>query len=119
VRAAVVAQQRALARRWPALVAEGRDTTTVVFPDAEHKFFLSASPAVRAARRAQQEGRTDRLREIQADIERRDRLDTTRAHGPLVRAPDALEIDADELGVEDVVRAILRAVRGDAPARAR
>ncbi len=115
VRQAVVARQRELARALGGAVAEGRDTTTVVFPEAPHKFFLVASPRERARRRARQEGHGDEpaaVDEIQADIERRDRLDTTRAHSPLARAPDAVVIDADDLGVEEVVERILAHVRG-------
>lgn len=112
VREAIVAMQRAIARRRAGVVAEGRDTTTVVFPEADFKFFLHASPGERARRRARQEGTPERVQEIQADIERRDRLDRTRAHSPLVKAPDALEIDADELDAEAVVQAILARVRG-------
>jgi cytidylate kinase len=111
VRAAVVAEQRAIAERLGGVVAEGRDTTTVVFPQAEHKFFLNASQEERARRRALQEGTPERYAEILADIARRDRLDTTRAHSPLAKAPDALEIDADRLSVEDVVARILDEVR--------
>jgi cytidylate kinase len=112
VRQVIVARQRELARERGGLVAEGRDTTTVVFPEADHKFFLIASPAERARRRALQEGTPERAAEIRADIERRDRLDTTRAHAPLVQAPDAMRIDADGLGAEDVVARVLARVRG-------
>jgi cytidylate kinase len=111
VREAVVADQRALASRLPGVVAEGRDTTTVVFPEADHKFFLSASKEERARRRALQEGAPECVPEILADIDRRDRLDRTRACSPLVQAPDAIPIDADRLSVEEVVDAILAHVR--------
>jgi len=111
VREAVVARQREIAAASRGTVAEGRDTTSVVFPDAQHKFFLSASPRVRAERRAAQENAADRVAEIEADIARRDKLDTTRAHAPLVRVPDAVAIDADELDVEQVVGEILASVR--------
>jgi cytidylate kinase len=114
VRAAVVARQRELASRPPGVVAEGRDTTTVVFPDAGHKFFLTASPAERARRRAAQEGRDGRPEAVDAirrDIERRDRLDETRAHSPLVQAPDAVRIETDALDVDATVAAVLAAIR--------
>ena len=116
VRAAIVARQRDLAaeagRAGTGVVAEGRDTTTVVFPEAEHRFFLVASAAERARRRAAQEGTPERHEEILADIRRRDRLDETRAHSPLVRAPGAVVIDSDGLDAEQVTRRILEAVRG-------
>jgi len=107
VREAIVAQQRAVAERQGSVVAEGRDTTTVVFPLAEHKFFLVASPGERARRRARQEGSPERAAEIQADIERRDRLDATRAHSPLVEASDAIRIEADNMTVAEVVQVVL------------
>jgi cytidylate kinase len=116
VRAAVVEEQRAIAARVRGVVAEGRDTTTVVFPAADHKFFLNASKEERARRRAEQEGSDAGLASILGDIERRDRLDTTRAHSPLVVAPDAVVIDSDGLDVEAVVAAILAHVRGGAAA---
>ena len=100
------------------VVAEGRDTTTVVFPDADYKFFLNASSRVRAQRRALQENATERLEEIQADIDRRDRLDTTRAHSPLVLAEDAVEIDADGLSADEVVERILAVIRAAEERRA-
>jgi len=107
VREAVVARQREIGHSASGLVVEGRDTTTVVFPEAEHKFFLVASPGERARRRAVQEGREAELEAIQRDIERRDQLDTTRAHAPLRQAEDALLIDTDGKGIEAVVAEIL------------
>ncbi len=118
VREAIVAEQRALARRLGNVVAEGRDTTTVVFPAADHKFFLSASPAVRARRRAEQDNVPERYEAIRADIERRDRLDATRALSPLVQAADAVAINADQLDVDAVVGRILSTVRASHPSDA-
>ncbi len=112
VRAAIVAEQRALAARSAGVVAEGRDTTTVVFPRADHKFFLDASPRERARRRALDLGEPGRAAEIQAELERRDRLDSERAHSPLFQAPDAVRIDTDGLSIEQVVERILAEVRG-------
>ncbi len=112
VRTAVVARQRELAEEQGGVVAEGRDTTTVVFPHATHKFYLTASLEERARRRARQENALERLAEIRADIQRRDQLDSSRAHSPLVAAPDALCIQTDGLGVGEVVAQILMHVRG-------
>ncbi len=92
------------------MVVEGRDTTTVVFPDADHKFFLIASASERARRRALQTGREHDLEAIQRDIERRDRLDTTRAHAPLVQASDAVVIDTSGKDAAAVIAAIVTAV---------
>jgi cytidylate kinase len=120
VRSAVVARQRAIAAAAGrdgrgGVVAEGRDTTTVVFPDATHKFYLSASVEERALRRARQENALERLSEIRAEIERRDRLDSSREHAPLRLAPDAQRIDTDGLGVEEVLERLLARVRGAHP----
>jgi cytidylate kinase len=118
VRAAVVARQRHLAReadaRGGGLVAEGRDTTTVVFPAAEHKFFLIATAPERARRRARELHQEHRWEAIQADLERRDHLDSTRAASPLVEAPGAQRIETDGQSVEQVVARILTALRRDA-----
>jgi cytidylate kinase len=115
VREAIVARQREIGGELSAagggLVVEGRDTTTVVFPDADHKFFLDAGVTERARRRALQEDRLHELERIQGDIERRDRLDTTRAHSPLRKAADAEVIESDGLDAGQVVEAILQRVR--------
>ncbi len=113
VRSAIVDEQRAIAERRGGLVAEGRDTTSVVFPGADHKFFLDASAKERARRRELQRPSERPLAEIQADIERRDKLDTTRAHSPLVQVPDAILIDVGSLNADQVVARILAHVRGE------
>lgn len=114
VRVAVVAEQRAIAARGRGVVAEGRDTTTVVFPDADHKFYLDASLDERARRRALQEGKPERAAELLGELERRDRLDSSREHSPLTLAPDAVHVDTDGMTAEDVVARILDLVRGSA-----
>ena len=111
VRQAVVAEQRKVAAELGSVVAEGRDTTTVVFPEADHKFFLNASKEERARRRAREQGVPERFEEILADITRRDRLDTARTHSPLVQAPDAIEIRADDLSVDQAVERVFAHVR--------
>ncbi len=110
VRDAVVSKQREIGLSVPGLVVEGRDTTTVVFPEAEYKFFLVASPTERARRRAAQEDREDEVDMILRDIERRDQLDTTRAHAPLRQAEDAILIDTDSRNIDSVVEEILACV---------
>lgn len=114
VRAAIVPLQRLEARRGHGVVAEGRDIGTVVFPDADHKFFLTATSRERARRRAAEEGREDEVEAIRAEIDRRDELDTTRADSPLKRAVDALCVDTDGLDAAAVVRALLDAIRAPA-----
>lgn len=111
VREAVVARQRELARSAQGVVAEGRDTTTVVFPRATHKFYLSASVEERARRRARQDSALARLPEIRAELERRDALDSNRAHSPLRAAEDAQRVETDGLDVHEVVARILALVR--------
>lgn len=115
VRRVLVAHQQALGRAARAAgggcVAEGRDTTTVVFPDADHKFFLVASPAERARRRALEEGEPGRAEAIQREIERRDAYDSSRADSPLLQHPDALVLVTDGLDAEAVLAALLEVVR--------
>lgn len=119
VRRVLVAHQQALGRGTQAserarggLVAEGRDMTTVVFPDADFKFFLVASPAERARRRARELGDLARAEEIQRDIERRDQFDSRRADSPLVQAPDAIAVLTDGLDEREVLRVLLEVVAG-------
>ncbi len=98
-----------LQRRWRSaggVVAEGRDTTTVVFPDAELKVYLDAAPEERARRRLaerQSRGGADNDAVVRQELEARDRADMTRPLAPLVRATGALYIDTTGLPVEDVV----------------
>jgi cytidylate kinase len=112
VRAAIVPQQRAEALRRGGIVAEGRDMGSVVFPEAEFKFFLTASAEERARRRARELGHPERVGEILADIQLRDHLDSSRKDSPLVCASDARRIDTDKLDAAGVVRALLALVRG-------
>jgi len=92
-------------REWMAVrgagVVEGRDITTVVFPDACLKVFLTASPEERAARRIQQGG--GRSSEVAAEIAERDRIDSTRVEAPLTIAQDSIIIDSTGRSAEDVV----------------
>lgn len=118
VRETMVALQRAAGERGD-VVAEGRDIGTVVFPQADLKVFLSASPEARARRRAVQR-RGGNLatgddvavdaadeRAVLADLVRRDEYDSSREASPLRAADDAHRIDSSELGFEEVVSAIL------------
>jgi len=111
VRAAMVTEQRRLieAGRY---VAEGRDIGTVVSPDSPLKVFLTATPEVRAERRAGQTGGD--ATEIRAAQDERDRRDTARVHGALKAADDAVEIDTSDLALDEVVTRVadLAAERG-------
>jgi cytidylate kinase len=112
VRAAVVPLQRREAQRRGGLVAEGRDIGSVVFPDADFKFYLDASSEVRARRRAEEIRAPERYGEILASIRTRDRLDTTRKDSPLVKAPGAIVIDTDDLDPSAVALEMLARIRG-------
>jgi cytidylate kinase len=108
VRAAMVAEQRRLLSRgdW---VVEGRDIGTVVAPHAEVKVFLTADPAERARRRAQELGLDPEA--VLADILARDARDSTREHSPLRRASGAVELDSTGLTIEQVVARIVELVQ--------
>jgi cytidylate kinase len=98
------------------IVAEGRDTGTIVFPAAAWKFFLDAAPEERAGRRARQlrhRGESVDEEEILRQITRRDRDDSERTIAPLKAAPDAVHIDSTRLGPEEVVQRMLSFVRGE------
>ena len=113
VRAAMRDLQRRVAERG-AVVAEGRDMASVVFPGARWKVYLDAAPAERARRRLQdfrRQGRSVTESEVLAEIEVRDRLDTTRRDAPLVQAKDARYLDTTGMATEAVVEAILTMVR--------
>ncbi|MDE0688411.1 MAG: (d)CMP kinase [Candidatus Poribacteria bacterium] len=88
------------------IIAEGRDLTTIVFPNADFKFYLDASVTERAKRRlaelqAQNEDAT--LAAVEAEIRERDEKDTTREHSPLQMAPDAIVVDTTDKTIEEVV----------------
>lgn len=113
VRAAVLQQQRS-ARRPPGLVADGRDMGTVVFPDAELKVYLDASPEERARRRHKQlrnEGLRVSFAAVLAGIKERDRRDSRRATSPLRPAEDAVVIDSTAMSIDAVLRSVLSLVR--------
>jgi cytidylate kinase len=118
VRQALVAQQRLLGER--GVVMAGRDIGTVVFSDAEHKFFLTASLDEKVRRRAAQfEKRGERVDQeaMRQEVEARDRVDSERTVAPLRPAHDAIVIDTDRLDVNEVVDLILR--RLSAPSQPR
>lgn len=112
VRKALVEQQRAMGR--DGVVMAGRDIGTVVFPNAEHKFFLVASLDEKVRRRAvQYERRGERVDEeaMRKEVELRDRVDSNRPVAPLRPAKDAVIIDTDHLDVDQVVDRMVNEVR--------
>ena len=111
VRRAMVARQRELGKR--GAVMNGRDIGTVVFPDADIKFFLDAAPEERAARRFLEDKLVNRyatLEQTLAEINERDRRDSTRADSPLKIAGDAIVIDSTGLSIEAVLNCMLEHV---------
>lgn len=109
VRAALLQRQRDF-RRAPGLVADGRDMGTVVFPDAQAKFFLDANPEARAQRRYKQlkeKGISANLRAILEDLHARDARDRQRQSAPLKAAEDAHVIDTSDLNIQQVFALLL------------
>jgi CMP/dCMP kinase len=112
VRTRLVAAQRELIGAGEGIVVEGRDIGTVVWPSARPKVFLTASPQARAQRRAGELGAQADLAAVAADIDRRDRADSTRLTSPLIRADDAVVLDTTELNVDSVVNRLIDIVTG-------
>ena len=114
VRKALVKKQKEMGNQDRGLVMEGRDITTVVFPNADVKIFLTASIDQRAKRRAEEyekKGTAVSLDEIKKNIIERDKIDSTRKLSPLKKAPDAIEIDTSKVSIEEQVNLILNQVR--------
>jgi cytidylate kinase len=113
VRDALLDLQRQ-AGRAGGVVLEGRDIGTVVFPEAEVKFFLTARPEVRAKRRFDElttKGQEVTLEDTLAEVRRRDEQDTTRAVAPLRQAEDAVLIDNSDFGIDETVARMAARVR--------
>jgi len=113
VRQALVQQQRRLGKAGVVMV--GRDIGTVVFPNADFKFFLVATLEERVRRRAAQFERRGEKADTEAmrkEVEARDRADSERSVAPLRPAPDAIVIDTDSLELDDVVMSIVDMVHG-------
>lgn len=92
------------------IVCEGRDMTTVVFPNAEHKFYLDASIDVQAERRFKQGVSNLTLEEIKESIRKRDEIDKNKTEGSLKIASDAMYIDTSVLTIEDVCEIIINKI---------
>ena len=101
VRSVLVERQREWVAERGGGVVEGRDIGTVVFPDADLKLFITASPRVRAERRVRELGGD--IDEVEASIIKRDRSDSSRAHSPLSEADDAITVDTTGMSIDDVV----------------
>jgi CMP/dCMP kinase len=110
VRATLLTLQREFGRTAPGAVLDGRDIGTVVFPEADAKIFVTASPEIRARRRAaelDQTGEPLSYAAVLADIHRRDARDAGRAAAPLKPAPDAHLLDTTHLDIDAAFRAAL------------
>jgi len=113
VREAMVRQQR-LADKGGGIVLDGRDIGTVVFPDADLKFFMVADIEERARRRVAElrgQGIEARLEDLMQEIRKRDSVDSTRSESPLRRAPDAIAIDTSRLTIDQQVDFVIQRVQ--------
>lgn len=112
VREQMVIRQRAFAGAG-GIVVEGRDISTVVFPEAEKKFYLDAEIKERTRRRfleLKQKNESVELRQVENELAKRDEKDKSRAVGPLRKAPDAVYIDTTGLSIDEVVEEIIRRI---------
>jgi len=115
VRANLLQFQRDFARRKPGAVLDGRDIGTVVCPDADVKFFVTAATDVRARRRFDElkaQGHATTYEAVLDDVMARDERDASRATAPTTMADDAIMIDTSELTADEVLKEVLAVVRG-------
>ena len=120
VREILVHKQRQMAEENFGVVMEGRDITTVVFPDADVKFFMTASIEQRAERRAkeyEEKGVDVAIDDIRKNLLDRDRIDSSRNVSPLTKAPDAVEVNTSDVTIEEQVNIILNKVKEKAKER--
>jgi cytidylate kinase len=116
VRERLIGAQREYARNRDVIMA-GRDIGSAVLPDARFKFYLTASVDARVDRRLEElraAGNATTREQLRADLERRDARDTTRAASPLVKAPDAEEIDTSAMSIGQVVDTLARTIESQA-----
>jgi len=114
VRQVLVRLQREFAARAGSVVTEGRDQGTVVFPDADVKFFLDAAPEIRARRRQlelEARGECKSYREVLDELRQRDHRDSTREADPLRPADDAVRVDTSAVEVEEMIETLVSEVR--------
>ena len=111
VRKVLVGKQKKIGQS--GAVVEGRDITTVVFPDADYKFFIDASFNIRVERRYKEAAAKHisvTKEEVAQDLKKRDHSDTTREHGPLVRAEDAIYLDTTKMSIDEAVENIVSVI---------
>ncbi|MFH1202170.1 MAG: (d)CMP kinase [Candidatus Omnitrophota bacterium] len=115
VRTSLLEKQRAFAKT-NNVVLDGRDIGTVVFPDADYKFYIDADFNERVKRRykeLKEMGQTVSEEEVKSDVKNRDRIDSTRKVAPLKKADDASYIDTTNMTIEEVVNRLLEEIRRD------
>lgn len=120
VRKALVEKQQIIGRSGNGVVMEGRDITTVVFPDADVKIFLTADIEKRSERRLKEysDNGTDlKIDEVKDNLIKRDRTDSTRSVSPLKKAEDAVEVDTSDITIDQQVSIILGIIREKASLR--
>ena len=106
--------QRAFLDKGKGLIADGRDMGTILFPEAKYKFFITASAEERARRRENQlkeSGLSVNMRNLQKQIEERDKKDSSRKISPLVPAEDAVVIDSSNIGIYELKDKVLKLIR--------
>jgi len=114
VRKALVKKQQEMGNQERGIVIEGRDITTVVFPNADVKVFLTASIEQRAKRRVEEyeeKGTSVSIEEVRKNLQQRDKIDSTRSISPLTKSPDAIEIDTSKVTIKEQVELILNQVK--------
>lgn len=111
VRKIMVELQRSLGKQGR-IVIEGRDIGTVVFPNADVKFYLNASLEERGRRKHKEVNREEKLslEEILEEVKQRDAQDMGRTHSPLLKAPDAISIDTTKMGLKEVVETMVKEI---------
>lgn len=113
VREFLVAQQREMGRN-ESVIMDGRDIGSVVFPDADVKFFMTASPRIRAERRYKElleKGSQVTYAEVEANVLKRDDIDSHREVGPLKQMPDAIVVDNSEMTIEEEVKFMIAKIK--------
>ena len=106
--------QRSFLDKGKGLIADGRDMGTILFPEAKHKFFITASAEERARRRENQlkeSGLSVNMRNLQERIEERDKKDSSRVISPLIPAEDAVIIDSSNIGIYELKDKVLKLIR--------
>ena len=113
VRDFLVAQQREMGER-ESIIMDGRDIGSVVFPNADLKFFMTSSPEVRALRRykeMEEKGVKVSYEEVEANVRKRDYIDTHREVSPLLQTDDAIVVDSSEMTIEEVVELMVSKIK--------